>query len=135
MNTVLTSITNRFDNIEDAIQAAAEAGNDIFGGYENNIPNTKRVNESLGVDEYLLTESGTVLFIAKFDEQQVLNKLSLHASISDGVLHGAVWEGDQLRVATDAGCVHKSDKKGRRALGRQGIIFVGPSLAAELAVN
>jgi hypothetical protein len=133
MNFTHLTIEERYTDIDSAIAAAKANGNDIFGGYENNIPQAKRVNESLGVNEYLLADDGQVYFIASFDGQRVLNKLSLGASISDGSLCPAVFTDRTLSVRTDP-CVHKSNKAGRREVCKnENIILVDERLAAEIA--
>lgn len=124
------TIIKRFDNMDDALNAAKELGNDIYEGYENNIPSAKSVNKRLGVTEYMMTANGTLLFIAKFDGQQVLNEVTLHSSISDGVLHPAILNDDLLSIR-DTACVHKSDKRGRKEICANGIILVDQRLVAK----
>jgi hypothetical protein len=128
------SITATYANLDDAIAAAKANGNDIYEGYENCIASEKRVNQRLNVTEYYLTDDNEILFVAHFDGERVLNRVSVHSTISAGNLTVGTLDETILMFRTD-GVVNKSDRKSRRKICSENpaLILIDESLAHKLA--
>lgn len=120
-----------FQDLNAAIDAAKAAGNDIFGGYENNIASQKRCDKQCGVTEYYLTEKKDILYIAVFGKRKCLNKVKLGSCLNNAALRVAQQFDDTFSILPLL-YVDKSDRELIKDVANAELLLVDQYLAAEL---
>ena len=120
-----------FQDLNAAIDAAKSAGNDIFGGYENNIASQKRCDKQCGVTEYYLTEKNDIIYIAVFGKRKCLNKVQLHSCINNADLRVAQQFDDTFSIVPLL-YVDKSNRELIKDVENAELLLVDPYTAAEL---
>ena len=129
MTKIFKAITQTVSTLEEAIAAAKELGNDIFDGYNNDIARQQRINASMGVKEYHLTEDGDIFYICFSAGQKILNKVSLGATLTSASLCLANYhEGEGFLFLLESK-VAKRDVESRRKACKLGFILASPALA------
>jgi hypothetical protein len=87
----------------------------------------------MGVSEWLILDSGEVLYVVKFKGQRILNKLSLHSCMSSAPLVVGQFDGNQIGIVDDA-LVDKQNQKMRKlACSIPENVLVDVHLAGEAA--
>ena len=109
----MTNITNTFNTLDSALEGAKAAGNDIFSGYENEIRYLRGSVKTLGINKFLLTDTGLLLMIVEFQGQRSLSEVTLHTSVSADDLALAVIDDNQIIAYPDS-LISKSNKKSRK---------------------
>ena len=120
-----------FQDLNAAIDAAKSAGNDIFGGYENNIASQKRYDKRCGVTEYYLTEKNDILYIAVFGKRKCLNKVELGSCLNSAALRVAQQFDDTFSIVPLL-YVDKSDRELIKDVENAELLLVDQYTAAEL---
>jgi hypothetical protein len=120
-----------FQDLNAAIDAAKAAGNDIFGGYENNIASQKRCDKQCGVTEYYLTEKNDILYIAVFGKRKCLNKVELGSCLNNSALRVAQQFDDTFSIVPLL-YVDKSDRELIKDVVNAELLLVDQYTAAEL---
>lgn len=129
MKSNIKNIAKVVDSFDEAIEAAKEMGNDIFAGFTNNIPQQKRINSEMGVEQYFVMTDGDVYYVVESRGQKILNKISLGSSLTSAPLCLA-FQNDEGFVFSLEALVDKSDQKARRESCEAGFILADPGLAA-----
>jgi len=126
----MTIINATFNDYDSAIAAAKAAGNDIFAGYENEMRHHKSTNETLGINEWLLTDSADLLFVVEFQGQRLLHEESLISCVSSDNLTVASIEGNKIHAIPEIE-VEKTDPNARRIASKD-YYLIDYKLAAKL---
>ena len=127
-NPTAKNIANTVATLEEAIEAAKEMGNDIFAGYTNCIKDHKRIDLSMGVAEYFVMETAEIFYICEFQEQKMLNTVSLGSSLTSGPLCKAFFGHDTIHFST-AALVNKGDNAARNKACAEGFLLTDPDMA------
>lgn len=109
----MTNINTTFNNLDSAIEGAKAAGNDIFAGYQNEIRSLRSASETLGVNEFLLTENGLLLMVIEYQGERSLSEVTVHTCISSAALTLATVVDNEIKAFPES-LISKSDKKSRR---------------------
>jgi len=126
----MTNITNTFNTLDSALEGAKAAGNDIFSGYENEIRYLRSSVKTLGINQFLLTDTGLLLMIVEFQGQRSLSEVTLHTSVSADDLTLAIIDDNQITLCPLL--VSKSDKKSRKEASKW-YYLIDQGLASQLA--
>ena len=129
MNTQIT-VKETFDNLDSAIEAAKQAGNDIFAGYTNCIAQHRNSDKRCGVTEYHLTENNEILYVASIGKRKCLNKVQLHCSLDNAPLRLAKRNEDGFFIAEGITIAKSSKDTISEALGL-GWILMNSYLASQ----
>lgn len=127
----MTNITNTFNTLDSALEGAKTAGNDIFSGYENEIRYLRSSVKTLGINQFLLTDTGLLLMIVEFQGQRSLSEVTLHTSVSADDLALAVIDDNQIIAYPDS-LISKSNKKSRKEASEL-FYLIDQGLASKLA--
>jgi len=127
----MTNINNTFNTLDSAIAGAKAAGNDIFAGYENEIRSLRSASETLGIDEFLLTENGLLLMVVEYQGERSLSEVTVHTCISAQDLCLAVIDDNQIITYPDS-LISKSNKKSRKEAS-ECFYLIDQDLACKLA--
>tara|TARA_R110000782_G_C14528264_1_gene382000 strand:- start:53 stop:568 length:516 start_codon:yes stop_codon:yes gene_type:complete len=120
-----------FQDLNSAIDAAKAAGNDIFGGFENNIADHRRSDKRCGVTEYFLTEKNHIIYVAVFGKRKCLNMVSLHSSIDNADLKVAQQHDDAFSIVPLL-CVAKSNHEVIKAIENAELLLIDQDTAAKI---
>ena len=128
MSIEIKKIVNTVKTLSEAIEAAKEMGNDIFAGYTNSIAMNRRINDKMGVTEYMIMDTAEIFYVVNYRGEKLLNKTALGSSLTSGPLICARQINDEIVFITSAN-VDKSDQKARRATCDEGFFLTDPSMA------
>ena len=126
----MTNINTTFNTLDSAIEGAKAAGNDIFSGYENEIRYLKGSVKTLGINKFLLTDTGLLLMIVEFQGERLLNEVTLSTCVSAHDLTLAIIDDNQITPCP--ALISKSDTKSRKEASRW-YYLIDQGLASKLA--
>jgi hypothetical protein len=107
------------NNIDSILEAHAYyTGRDFYAGYENVLE--EQADHYANIDEWFLGDDEKVYFIFNYDRgngivEPILNELTIHTSISAGVMELVILHDDGTHTAIGYGA-GKGDSKGRAML-------------------
>ena len=127
----MTNINTTFNTLDSAIEGAKAAGNDIFSGYENEIRYLRGSVKTLGINQFLLTDTGLLLMIVEFQGQRSLSEVTLHTSVSADDLTLAIIDDNQI-TPCPLTQISKSDTKSRKEASKW-YYLIDQGLASQLA--
>tara|TARA_R110000764_G_scaffold231706_1_gene323479 strand:- start:270 stop:653 length:384 start_codon:yes stop_codon:yes gene_type:complete len=126
----MTNINTTFNTLDSALEGAKAAGNDIFSGYENEIPCLRRVSETLGINKWLLTDNGLLLMVIEYQGERSLSEVTVHTCVSAHDLTLAIIDDNQITPCP--ALISKSDTKSRKEASRW-YYLIDQGLASKLA--
>ena len=113
----MLNIIKTTDNYVDANAIAKEiTGYGIFDGYRGEDKEIA-LHREFGVSKYYVTDSGDVLYIVKYKGQRILNKVTIHSTLSAGKLGIGLLEVDKMMMLTDM-FINKGDSKERLSFAK-----------------
>ena len=115
----MINIIKTTDNYADANTIAKEiTGYGIFDGFQGE---DKMIagHRELGVSEYYVTDAGDVLYIVKHNGQRILNKVTIHSTLSAGNLGVGLIEDDNMMMLTNL-VIDKGDSEERLNISKFG---------------